>query len=260
MTPKQPIRGAKRAAESWSEVAEWYDSLLEGDQDTYQSKVILPNLLRVLALAKGERVIDIACGQGFFTRACRDAGAAPMGADISEELIAFARERSADIPYHAAPAHELSFAKDASYETALMVLAIQNIEKIDAAFAEAKRVLTPGGRVVMVLNHPAFRVPKHSSWGYEEQSHIQYRRVDRYLSGEKISIDMHPGQKHGAKTVSYHRSLQDIVKSLSKSGFAITRLEEWISHRASGRGPRKKAEDTARKEIPLFMLIEARGR
>ena len=44
---------------------------------------------------------------------------------------------------------------------------------------------------------------------------------------------------------------------LAKEGFAVKRLEEWISHKESMVGPRKIAEDNARKEIPIFMMIEA---
>lgn len=247
-------RGA--ANSSWGEVASWYDSLLEG-VDTYQTQVILPNLMRVLGLRPGEKVIDIACGQGFFTRACAQAGAVPVGADISRELIALARAQSPkDLSFHVAPAHQLGFAKDGAYDTALIILALQNIEHIDAVCAEANRVLSSNGRMVLVLNHPAFRVLKHSSWGYDAHAQVQYRRVERYLSAKKVFVDMHPGKKDGPQTVSYHRSLQDISKALHKSGFAISRLEEWISHRVSGKGPRQKAEDTARKEIPLFMMLE----
>lgn len=253
-TSASAARGALDS--SWGEVAAWYDSLLEGS-DTYQTQVILPNLLRVLGLRRGEKVIDIACGQGFFTRACAQAGAVPVGADISKELIALARTQSPkDLSFHVAPAHQLHFAKDGAYDTALIVLALQNIEHLDAVCAEANRVLSSEGRMVLVLNHPTFRVLKHSSWGYDAQAQVQYRRVERYLSAKKVFVDMHPGKKGGPQTISYHRSLQDISKALYKSGFAISRLEEWISHRVSGKGPRQKAEDTARKEIPLFMMLE----
>ena len=60
------------------------------------------------------------------------------------------------------------------------------------------------------------------------------------------------------KTVSFHRPLQVYIKALTKAGFVVSRLEEWISHKKSGSGPRQAAEDTARKEIPLFLCIEAR--
>ncbi len=166
---------------SWGKVAGWYDDLLEKDADTYQAKVILPNLLRVLALKPGERVIDIACGQGYFSRACAAAGARVTDTDISKELITLASKESRGISYHVAPAHKLAFAKAGQFDTAIIVLAIQNIGEMDATFAEAARVLTPRGRMVLVLNHPAFRVLKHSSWGYDEAAAVQYRRVDRYL-------------------------------------------------------------------------------
>jgi hypothetical protein len=71
---------------------------------------------------------------------------------------------------------------------------------------------------------------------------------------------MHPGRARGATTVSYHRSLQDFFKALAGAGLCAARLEEWISHKQSQKGPRQKAEDLARREIPLFMCIEARPR
>ena len=221
--------------------------------------MIAPNLLRVLALnndEKGERVIDIACGQGYFTRKFADAGATAVGTDISKELIAAAKKRSPKIEFHIAPAHKLAFAKDASYDAATIVLAIQNIEDIVATFAEAKRILKPGGRFVLVMNHPAYRIPKRTSWGWDETTKTQYRRVDGYLSAATIPIDMHPGKAGNAKTLSYHRSLQDFFKALAKSGFAVTKLEEWISHKKSEKGPKQLPEDAARKEIPLFLMLE----
>ena len=45
---------------------------------------------------------------------------------------------------------------------------------------------------------------------------------------------------------------------MTKAGLAITRLEEWISHKKSEEGPRATAEDVARKEIPLFLMLEMR--
>ncbi|HET9641621.1 MAG TPA: methyltransferase domain-containing protein [Candidatus Paceibacterota bacterium] len=241
---------------SWGKVADWYDELLEGGDDTYQTQVILPNLLRILDVKPGDRVLDIACGQGFFARAFQEAGASVTGVDVSKELITLASKESRNISYHVASSTALPV-PDASFDKAVIVLALGNIADIDGTFKEARRALVPRGRLVLVVNHPAFRVPRHSDWQYEEASKTQYRRIGRYLSGETVVIDMHPGEKHGEKTLSYHRSLQDISKSLRKNGFATLRLEEWISHKRSGAGPRQLAEDTARKEIPLFLTLEA---
>jgi ubiquinone/menaquinone biosynthesis C-methylase UbiE len=248
----------KPTGTSWGAVADWYDTYLEVTPESYQAMVIAPNLLRVLDLKNGERVIDIACGQGYFTRLFAETGAAATGADVSRELIAVAKKRSPNIDFHAAPAHELSFAPAAAFDAATIVLAIQNIENIADVFAETKRVLKLGGRFVLVMNHPAFRIPKRTGWGWDEKENVQYRRVDGYLSAAATPIDMHPGKAKSAQTISYHRSLQDFFKALTKNGFAVTRLEEWISHKKSEKGPRQAAEDTARKEIPLFLMIESR--
>jgi ubiquinone/menaquinone biosynthesis C-methylase UbiE len=252
MTPKKK----PSTKTSWGGVAAWYGEHLAGE-DTYHEKVVLPNLLRVLNLKKGERVLDLACGEGYFARAFAKAGATVVGADIAKELIEKARLQGG-AEYHVALANDLKFAKDKSFDTVVCVLALQNIEDLTGTFAEARRVLRPGGRFVMVLNHPAFRVLKRSSWGWDEAAKAQYRRIDGYLSGAKVAVDMAPGGSKKAQTVSYHRSLQDFFKPLAATGFAVVRLEEWISHKTSQRGPRQRAEDTARKEIPLFMLLEAR--
>ncbi|KKU82215.1 MAG: hypothetical protein UY07_C0001G0001, partial [Parcubacteria group bacterium GW2011_GWA1_47_8] len=45
-------------------------------------------------------------------------------------------------------------------------------------------------------------------------------------------------------------------KTLANAGLAVARLEEWLSHRKSEKGPRKDAEDRARMEIPLFLFLE----
>src|SRR3989344_5462961 len=77
---------------SWEPVAEWYGKLLAGE-DPYQAKVILSNLLRLLP-PQGKRVIDIACGQGFFSKYFADQGAEVLGVDISSELISIARQNA----------------------------------------------------------------------------------------------------------------------------------------------------------------------
>ncbi len=243
---------------SWGSAAEWYHEYLETTEDSYQRQVILPNLLRILDIQKGTRVLDIACGQGFFAREFAAAGATVVGADIAKDLIAQAKKLPGNIEYHVAPANALAFAKDISFDAATVVLAIQNIEDVSGTFAEAARVLKPGGRLILVMMHPAFRNPQKSSWGWDDEAKEQYRRTDAYLSLARTTLLVHPGKKGSPTTTSYHRSLQDFSKALSKAGFAITRLEEWISHKQSGKGPRQAAENTARKEIPLFLMLEAR--
>ena len=109
----------------------------------------------------------------------------------------------------------------------------------------------------LVLNHPSFRIPKESSWGYDDEKDIQFRMVDKYLTESKIDIDMNPGETKNKKmTVSFHRPLQYYFKLLKNNGFCVGSLEEWISNKTSEVGPKKRAEDKSRKEFPLFMALE----
>ncbi len=245
---------------SWNSVASWYDELLKED-DSYQAKVVLPNLLRVLDLKKGEKVYDLACGQGYFANVFAHMGAEVTASDLSKNLIETAKKNSKEkVNFYITPAHRAQFLKDNTIDTIVVVLAVQNIENVNEVLVECKRVLKKEGRIVLVLNHPAFRIPQASDWYFADG--VQSRIVSQYLSPSKIYIDMTPGEKNPKKkikTISFHRSLQDYMKVFSKNGFAITRLEEWISHKQSRTGHRQLAEDKARKEIPMFMCIEVRN-
>ncbi len=242
---------------SWGKEALWYAEHLESD-GTYHAQVILPNLLRVVAPTKNMNILEIGCGEGFFARAIAAKGATVLGSDISPELIKVAETKAGGPRYRISPAEDLSWVTPHSQDVVLAVLTLQNMEKIEPVFKEVVRALKPAGRFVFVLNHPAFRIPKVSHWEYDDKKHTQYRRVDAYLSARREKMDMHPG-KTGNKsfTYSFHRSLQDYMKALRSAECAITRLEEWISHKTSEPGPKAKAENIARKEIPLFMVIEA---
>jgi ubiquinone/menaquinone biosynthesis C-methylase UbiE len=246
-----------KAGTSWGEVAGWYDGVVESE-DSYQSAVILPNLMRLMSIARGERVLDIACGQGFFSRAFNEAGADVMGIDIGEGLIKIAQEKSREIEYVVGSAEELSGIEEDAFDKAAIVLALQNIENAQKALAAASKILRRDGKLYIVLNHPSFRIPDRSSWGFDEEKAIQYRRIDGYISESKKEMIMNPGSKASEqiKTVSFHRPLQVYAKALFKSGFMISRLEEWVSHKESEPGPRQKVEDKARKEFPMFLALE----
>ncbi len=311
---------AQKTNTSWGGVANWYDEYLQSP-DSYQKAVILPNLMRILDPRRGEKILDLACGQGFFSEEIAKRHAEVIGVDISHELIEKADQRLhamhlKNAKFFVSPANELKMIQNCTIDNIVCVLAAQNIKELDETFAECARVLRRskpqdkvsfaikhGGdvkdspsykssRLLLVINHPSFRVPQHSDWHYEDNPRVthagkQGRVVYRYMSEAMIEIDMNPGLNTGPNsiaanraintpkeyrnakeaidykrakkfTVSYHRPLQVFAKWLTKNGFAITRIEEWTSHKKSQEnGPRSAAEDTARREIPMFMCIEA---
>lgn len=241
---------------SWGKVANWYNNLLEKDEDSYQKKLILPNLIRLLEVKRGEVIVDLACGQGFFAREFSKLGAKVIGVDISSELIDIAQQDKS-VEYHVSSADKLDFLQNESVDKVAVILSLQNIENASDVIKEASRVLKPNGKLFLVLNHPAFRIPKQSSWGWDDKLKIQYRRLDGYLGEAKEPIQMHPGDNPREKTISFHRPLQFYFKTLNKNGFAVSRLEEWVSHKTSEEGPKKAIEDRARREIPLFLFLGA---
>src|SRR3989338_5033545 len=104
----------------------WGEAAIVGD---YQKNLILPNLLRLMEIkparnashsdagGKGEVVLDLGCGPGFFAREFRNQGAKVIGVDISKKLIESAKKESpSDISYYASSAENLSSIKDKSVD------------------------------------------------------------------------------------------------------------------------------------------------
>lgn len=242
----------------WGNVADWYDQLVGESGSEYHREVVLPGVVRLLALQAGEKAIDIACGQGVLCRILHERGVEATGIDASSELIDAARERGPEaIRYDVADARELKFLPPIHFTAAACVLAVQNIHPLQPVFEGVHRLLKPGGRLVIVMMHPSFRGAKETSWGWDEASKTQFRRVDRYLLPRKTPIVTHPGKAPGVYTWTFHKPLEAYVKALRNAGLLIDSIEEWPSHRTSEPGPRAAAENTARKEIPMFMALRA---
>lgn len=247
----------------WGSVAKWYNEHLAGT-DTYHTKVILPNLTRLVAPKPNAHILDLACGTGFMSRAFSAYGAAVTGIDLGKELIETARKtehKGTPIEYRVLSAEKLTNIPNTLYDAVNITLAIQNIQNAGSVFKEAARVMKANGSFHITMNHPCFRIPKKSEWHWDKDEKgavVQKRVVTGYLSEYQSTIQMNPGDKKSKTTISFHRPIQWYMKELSKAGMAIVKIEEWISHRESEPGPRAHAENIARKEIPLFLYIQAR--
>ncbi len=244
---------------SWGSHAKWYSGVVE-EKGSYQKEVILPGILRMLNLQKGQALLDIACGEGFFTREFNRLGADVLGIDAGAELIELAKKKSSpDVLYRVADAKHLKFLNDGVFDVVTIILALQNIDEVVPVLKEAKRVLRKGGKLVFVINHPVLRIPKLSGWGWDEGQKLQYRKINGYMSELKLPIQMHPGDQPKDVTWSFHRPLQFYFKALRQAGFLVEDLEEWTSNKKSQPGPKAKAEDRGRDEFPMFLALSARG-
>ncbi len=252
-------RKPKQIKTSWGSHAKWYSGVVE-EKGSYQKDVILPSILAMLNLQKDESLLDIACGEGFFTREFFKLGVNVLGVDAGVELIELARQKSPkEVLYKVANAKNLSFLNNEVFDIVTIILALQNIDDIVPVLKEAKRVLRKGGRLVFVINHPVLRIPKLSGWGWDEGQKLQYRKLNGYMSSLKLPIQMHPGDKPTDITWSFHRPLQFYFKALKEAGFLVENLEEWTSNKKSQPGPKAKAEDRGRDEFPMFLAVIARA-
>ena len=81
------MSAAADGAQSWPQIADWYDRLLAGGSPQHELAVV--TTLRLAGDIRGARVLDLACGQGMAARALAKAGAvAVTGVDATAEMIA----------------------------------------------------------------------------------------------------------------------------------------------------------------------------
>ncbi len=244
---------------SWEPVANWYGKKVK-EEDSYQTTIVFPGALRLLKPQQKKQYLDIACGEGSFAQMIARAGGEVTGLDISSSLIKAAEAKHIrNATFRVANAKEFSrYFPPLSFDGATCILAVQNINDMDAVFRDAAKVLKKNAPLVIVLNHPVLRIPRQTSWGFDESKKMQYRRIDGYLIPNEIPILAHPGKgEHSEKTFSFHRPIQDYVRALGEAGFVIDALEEWTSDRRSESGERARTENRSRNEIPLFMAIRA---
>jgi 2-polyprenyl-3-methyl-5-hydroxy-6-metoxy-1,4-benzoquinol methylase len=242
----------------WENVSRWYGEHVK-EEGNLLTSVVYPAVLKELGDLHGKKLLDIACGEGAFSRLAANAAASVAGFDVAPSLIARAKQSAPrNAAYFVADAENFANSlKNEKFDAAVCVLAIQNIKNFEKVFANASASLKPGSLFVIAMNHPVFRIPRQSAWGWEEERKIQYRRVDAYMSDLTIPIVAHPGEKNSAKTYSFHRPISAYVNALAKYGFAVTGMEELTSNRQSDPGARAKAENRARTEIPMFLVMRA---
>lgn len=237
---------------NWETSSSWYDKIVGDKGHYYHQHVIIPGVLKLLQLEAGHRLLDLACGQGVLARHLpKDIDY--VGVDASPSLIKEAKKKSSHLFVVGDVTKPL---KEGRFTHASVILALQNIEDGKAVLKTAAHHLDTSGKLILVLNHPCFRIPRQSSWGIDVAKKTQYRRIDRYLSPLKIPIQTHPG-KQSEETWSFHHPLSDYTKWLQETGFATEKIEEWTSDKKST-GTHARMENRSREEFPLFLSILAR--
>ena len=213
----------------WGGVGKWYDSIVGQEGHYYHQQIILPKLLSLFDLESYESpsLLDLACGQGILAHHI-PSHVSYTGIDLAPSLIASANSRKRrNQTFLVGDICKPLSTKKNDFTHAAIILALQNVAQPDKALMQAARHLVKGGVLGLVLNHPCFRIPRQSSWGIDQEKRVSYRRVDCYLSAQKIPIQMHPGKgKTSETTWSFHHSLAAYSRFLADAGFVIILIEE----------------------------------
>ena len=248
---------------SWEDVADWYRQIGAQRGPDLAARTLYPEILRLLGHVEGRRALDVGCGPGTFARLLCQRGAQVLGVDLAPRMLEHARADALAagiepdrLRFEVADALAAGGLPRGPFDLVTFVLSLQNMEDPAPALRNAARALVPGGRVLLALNHPAFRIPGSTHWGWDPKAGVQFRRVDSYKSRRKVEIQIHPGSDPEQTRPSFHWPLEALFGALRAAALRVIDLAEPVSDRVS-EGGRAHAENRARAEIPLFLVVLA---
>lgn len=257
--PRQTRRPA--APTSWDPLATWYNGWMGEHGSEHHREVAVPALMRLLRPQPDESILDVGCGQGVLVGPLVRAGARYTGVDASPRLLALARRHHRQegrfVLGDARALARLPELEGKAFDAVVFLLSLQDMDPLERVLAEAARVLRRTGRLVLLLTHPAFRIPRQSGWGWDPGRKLVYRRVDRYLTPLPVPLSPLGGKGAGTVTRSFHRPIGAYINALADAGLRVDRMEEIPAHTLHVEGSNARADSHARKEIPLFLALRA---
>lgn len=209
---------AVAGASMWDEHAEWWQREFTDGADPEYEEQILPLVDRQLARAR--RVLDIGCGEGQVSRRVAMLGADVVGVDPTESQLAVAVERGGT-PRYVRGLAEVLPCRSASFDAAVVCLVIEHIDPFEPVIHEVARVLVPGGRFLLLLNHPLLQTTG-SGWVDDQILDEQYWRVGPYLVDDTGTEEVAPG----VELPFMHRPLSRYVHVMGEAGLLIDDMEE----------------------------------
>jgi ubiquinone/menaquinone biosynthesis C-methylase UbiE len=149
MIPMSPI-----STTDYDSFAEAYAAETESSlENEYYAR---PAILDLAGDVTGRRILDVGCGAGPLLATLRDRGADVTGIDPSAKMLDLARRRLGD----GTALHQIGLGDgplpfpDAAFDDAVACLVLHYLQDWTAPLAELRRVLVPGGRLVVAVNHP----------------------------------------------------------------------------------------------------------
>jgi 2-polyprenyl-3-methyl-5-hydroxy-6-metoxy-1,4-benzoquinol methylase len=247
-------------AAAWDAAAPAWDDFVEAGLDWWRTEVHGPALLAACGDVAGHRVLDLGCGQGWFSRQLAMRGAQVTGIDISAGQLANARWHEATHPlgisYRQLDAARV--AEDwpaASFDLVTACMVLHDTPDTGRILAATRRVLTKEGRLIFSIVHPVTAGP-HTSWEITDDGQKGARQVDRYFeSGPYVLTWAMARLTTHWSTPQWHRTLEEWSALIAEAGFTILRLAE----------PRPTADQVAHNSkladatrVPFFLVVTLR--
>ena len=185
------------------------DAFLEHAEDGFfNAHYDRPACLSLLGDVAGKRVLDAACGPGLYAADLIRRGADVTGFDQSPRMVEICRERAGQGEFRV---HDLtdpiSWLPDGSVDLVLCALAIEYVNDRVAALREFRRVLRPGGALVLSRQHPT------GDWLRHGGSYFDVRLIhETWSKGWQVHYWLAP--------------LETTCEEIFQAGFLIERLLE----------------------------------
>ena len=155
MTRADLTKAPDEVAAMFDGVAERYD-IVNDVLALGQTRLWRTAVVRALDVRPGQRVLDLAAGTGTSSAPIRAAGAQVVPADFSLGMLRVGRRRQPDLPFVAADGLALPFA-DGAFDAATISFGLRNLADRHTGLAELRRVVRPGGRLVVCeFSHPTW--------------------------------------------------------------------------------------------------------
>ena len=146
----------------WDVNASFWDEYM-GEGKNFQQILLGPNIEQMLNISPGMHILEIACGNGNFSRRLASLGAIVTAFDFSQNFIARAKGRSEpygdQITYHVLDATnkaDLLTLEGAQINAAVCNMALMDIPEIETLISTLPRLLTDGGKFIFSITHPCF--------------------------------------------------------------------------------------------------------
>jgi len=221
--------------EAWNANAAFWDERMREGND-FVEVLIWPAVERFLAPRSGERILDIACGNGLTSRRLASTGADVVAFDFAEQMINRARDRKADpggsIQYlvlDATDENDLLRLGAGRFDAALCNMALFDMAEIGPLARALSGLLHPAGRFVFSILHPCYNSAHvgHVAELEDREGRIVTTyslKVYGYMTSTIVpgaAIDGQP-RPH----IYFHRTLQHILGTFFEAGFVLDGLEE----------------------------------